>query len=73
MAAQTPSLALQLYSLRAELVEDFDTVVREVAAAGYAGVEPFGYPARGRRCGGASLSRTWAASAQHSRCLPRRG
>ena len=46
MATRPPSLALQLYSLRAELVDDFECIVREVAAAGYAGVEPFGYPAR---------------------------
>ena len=46
MASQTPSLALQLYSLRAELTDDFEGMVRQVAAAGYAGVEPFGYPAR---------------------------
>lgn len=46
MTTVVPSVALQLYSLRAELEEDFEGVVREVAAAGYAGVEPFGYPQR---------------------------
>lgn len=46
MTGKVPELALQLYSLRAELVDDFEGVVRQVAAAGYAGVEPFGYPAR---------------------------
>lgn len=46
MSGNVPSIALQLYSLRAELEEDFEGVVREVAAAGYAGVEPFGYPHR---------------------------
>ena len=46
MAERVPSVALQLYSLRAELADDFEGIVREVAAAGYAGVEPFGYPDR---------------------------
>ncbi len=46
MSGKVPSIALQLYSLRAALEEDFEGVVREVAAAGYAGVEPFGYPHR---------------------------
>ncbi len=46
MSGKVPYVALQLYSLRAELAEDFEGVVRAVAAAGYAGVEPFGYPQR---------------------------
>ncbi len=35
-------LGLQLYSLREALAEDFEGVVRAVAAMGYAGVEPYG-------------------------------
>ena len=46
MTERIPSVALQLYSLRAELADDFEGIIREVAAAGYAGVEPFGYPQR---------------------------
>ncbi|MCY4526981.1 MAG: sugar phosphate isomerase/epimerase [Anaerolineaceae bacterium] len=46
MPGKVPSVALQLYSLRDELADDFEGVVREVAAAGYAGVEPFAYPQR---------------------------
>lgn len=41
----TAPLALQLYSLREELTQDFAGTVRRVAAMGYAGVEPFGDPA----------------------------
>ena len=35
-------VALQLYSLRAELEDDFEGIVRSVAAMGYVGVEPYG-------------------------------
>ena len=35
-------LGLQLYSLREALAEDFEGIVRAVAAMGYAGVEPYG-------------------------------
>lgn len=41
--AQTiPPLGLQLYTLRAQLAEDFAGVLRRVAAIGYAGVEFYG-------------------------------
>lgn len=32
-------IALQLYTLRAQLAEDFETVIRRVAEIGYVGVE----------------------------------
>jgi sugar phosphate isomerase/epimerase len=35
-------IGLQLYSLRQELNEDFEGVVRKVAETGYVGVEPYG-------------------------------
>ena len=35
-------LALQLYSLREALAEDFEGIVRQVADMGYVGVEPYG-------------------------------
>ena len=35
-------LALQLYSLREELSQDFEGIVRKVADMGYVGVEPYG-------------------------------
>ena len=35
-------VAVQLYSLRAELAQDFEGIVRSVADMGYVGVEPFG-------------------------------
>ena len=35
-------VALQLYSLREALAEDFEGIVRQVADMGYAGVEPYG-------------------------------
>lgn len=38
------SLALQLYSVRAELAHDFAGVVRAIAAMGYTGVETAGFP-----------------------------
>lgn len=38
----TPQLAVQLYSLREELKQDFDRTIADVAAANYAGVEPWG-------------------------------
>lgn len=38
------TLALQLYSLRDEIVHDYRGIVEKVAAAGYAGVEPAGFP-----------------------------
>lgn len=37
----TASLALQLYTVRNELLQDFEGTVRRVAELGYAGVEPF--------------------------------
>jgi sugar phosphate isomerase/epimerase len=37
-------LALQLYTVREALAQDFDGVVRQVAAIGYAGVEPYSFP-----------------------------
>ena len=37
-------LGLQLYSVREALAKDFEGVVRAVAALGYAGVEPAGFP-----------------------------
>ena len=40
----TAKLALQLYSLRAELEPDYRGILEQVAAAGYQGVEPAGYP-----------------------------
>jgi len=61
----TPSLALQLYSLRAEAARDLGAVLADTARFGYAGVEFagfFGHPARrvrgwldaaGLRCAGA--------------------
>lgn len=41
----TAPIALQLYSLREKLSQDFEGTVRRVATMGYAGVEPFGHPA----------------------------
>lgn len=35
----TPPIGLQLYTLRAQLAEDFESNIRRVAAIGYAGVE----------------------------------
>lgn len=43
MTATLP-IAVQLYTLRDALKDDFDAVVRRVAQASYAGVEPFGVP-----------------------------
>ncbi len=40
--ADLKPVGLQLYSLRAELAQDFEGTVRRVAAMGYVGVEPFG-------------------------------
>jgi sugar phosphate isomerase/epimerase len=40
----TSPLALQLYTVRDALAQDFDGVVRQVAAIGYAGVEPYSFP-----------------------------
>jgi len=40
----TAPIALQLYTLRAQLPEDYAGVIRQVAAMGYAGVEPAGFP-----------------------------
>ena len=37
-------IALQLYTLREAMAEDFDGVVRKVADVGYVGVEPAGFP-----------------------------
>lgn len=37
-----PPIALQLYSLRERLFENFQSVIREVAAIGFVGVETFG-------------------------------
>lgn len=39
----TPPIALQLYTLRAQLAEDFETNVRRVAEIGYSGVEFGGF------------------------------
>jgi sugar phosphate isomerase/epimerase len=36
-------VALQLYTLRDQLVQDFEGVIRQVAGIGYAGVEPAGF------------------------------
>jgi sugar phosphate isomerase/epimerase len=41
----TAPIAVQLYSLREALTQDFEGTVRRVGAMGYAGVEPFGDPA----------------------------
>ncbi len=41
MADMKP-IALQLYSLREALAEDFEGIVRQVADMGYVGVEPYG-------------------------------
>jgi sugar phosphate isomerase/epimerase len=38
------SIALQLYSVRELLPTDFEGVIRQVAAMGYEGVEPAGFP-----------------------------
>ena len=40
----TAPLAIQLYSVRDTLALDFAGVVRKIAAIGYAGVEPAGFP-----------------------------
>jgi sugar phosphate isomerase/epimerase len=37
-------IALQLYTLRETMADDFEGVVRKVAEIGYAGVEPAGFP-----------------------------
>lgn len=41
----TQPIALQLYSLRAEMARDFEGTIRRVAAMGYAGVETAALPA----------------------------
>jgi len=38
-----PPIALQLYTLRDALANDFAATIRQVAAMGYAGVEPAGF------------------------------
>ncbi len=40
----SPSIALQLYSLREQLAQDFAGVIRRVADIGYRGVETAGFP-----------------------------
>lgn len=40
----TPSIAVQLYTVRDALAKDFTGVVSQIAATGYAGVEPAGFP-----------------------------
>ncbi|MCC7208973.1 MAG: sugar phosphate isomerase/epimerase [Anaerolineae bacterium] len=40
----TAPIAVQLYSLREALAQDFEGVIRQLADMGYAGVEPFGLP-----------------------------
>jgi sugar phosphate isomerase/epimerase len=40
----TAPIAVQLYSLRDALSQDFEGVIRQVADMGYIGVEPFGLP-----------------------------
>ncbi len=40
----TPPIALQLYSVRESLAQDFEATVRTVAGFGYSGVEPAGFP-----------------------------
>lgn len=40
----TAPIALQLYSIREELNNDFEAVVRKIANMGYVGVEPAGFP-----------------------------
>jgi len=37
-------LAVQLYSVRERLAQDYESTIREIADIGYAGVEPFGNP-----------------------------
>jgi sugar phosphate isomerase/epimerase len=39
-----PRIALQLYSVRESAQKDFEGTVRRVAAMGYSGVEPAGFP-----------------------------
>lgn len=41
----TRPIALQLYSLREQLAQDFEATIRRVAEIGYAGVETAGFPA----------------------------
>ncbi|MBU4292374.1 MAG: sugar phosphate isomerase/epimerase [Verrucomicrobia bacterium] len=40
----TTPIALQLYSIRQELANDFEANIRRIAEMGYAGVEPAGFP-----------------------------
>jgi sugar phosphate isomerase/epimerase len=40
----TKPVAVQLYSLREEMEHDFENVLREISAIGYAGVETAGFP-----------------------------
>jgi len=40
----TAPIALQLYSIREELSNDFEAGVRKIASMGYIGVEPAGFP-----------------------------
>ena len=37
-----PPIAVQLYSVREQLAHDFDGVIRQIAAMGYAGVKDDG-------------------------------
>jgi sugar phosphate isomerase/epimerase len=39
-----PPIALQLYTVREALAQEFNATVRRVAAMGYAGVEPYAFP-----------------------------
>lgn len=43
LAAATPLVALQLYSIRGDCAQDFDAALEQVAAMGFAGVEFAGY------------------------------
>ena len=64
-------LALQLYSLREALAQDFEGIVRQVADMGYVGVEPYGgMPWRLGRLGRA-VQGAWPASAEQPCALSR--
>ncbi len=46
-------IALQLYSIRETLAQDFESGVRKIAAMGYEGVEPAGFPGTTAEAAGA--------------------
>ena len=57
----TRPIALQLYTVRDALAQDFEGTVRRVAEIGYAGVEPAGFPGTTAR-EGTTAPITWVSN-----------